>query len=438
MAKINPFRPNNPVNHGMFVGRLEEMQRLEGFLLQTLAKEPVHFMLTGERGIGKTSLLLYLTYQAEGVLKVDGRTVHFLVAPIDIDSGTTVLGLVRKIELAIRRKLDKAEPARKALNTIWEFVKRCEVAGAAIRDGNQTISDELLLDEFCYSLASTAARLGNSEFEATALSAAFDGILILIDEASTGSAQLGLGTVLKQVAERLQRNGCHNVCIGLAGLEDLRESLRKSHPSAPRVFQEVVLGRLSEAEASRVIDRCLEKGRELNETEVTITQKGRGQLVYLSEGYPHFIQQFGYSAYEQDADNSIDDDDVLEAAFKDTGALAAIGDRYYRDDFYKKIQDEGYRDVLRIMAGNLDGWVTRAQLKAKFSGSASSLDNALVALRKRRIIVAKEDQKGVYRLQQKGFAFWIRLQGTRKAQLRKGAASRAEFLEAEEKGSNQA
>lgn len=94
--------------------------------------------------------------------------------------------------------------------------------------------------------------------------------------------------------------------------------------------------------------------------------------------------------------------------------------------------------MLRIMAGNLDGWVTRAQLKAKFSGSASSLDNALVALRKRRIIVAKEDQKGVYRLQQKGFAFWIRLQGTRKAQLRKGAASRAEFLEAEEKGSNQA
>jgi hypothetical protein len=38
------------------------------------------------------------------------------------------------------------------------------------------------------------------------------------------------------------------------------------------------------------------------------------------------------------------------------------------------------------------------------------LDNALHALRDRKIILPKEEgERGVYRLQHKGFAWWIRL-----------------------------
>jgi hypothetical protein len=39
--------------------------------------------------------------------------------------------------------------------------------------------------------------------------------------------------------------------------------------------------------------------------EVTATPEAEGFISHLSEGYPHFIQQFGYSAYEQDKDNNI-------------------------------------------------------------------------------------------------------------------------------------
>ena len=60
MARINPFRPNSPINPGMFVGRVGELEKLEAALLQTKAGQPTNFMLTGERGIGKTSLLDYL------------------------------------------------------------------------------------------------------------------------------------------------------------------------------------------------------------------------------------------------------------------------------------------------------------------------------------------------------------------------------------------
>jgi hypothetical protein len=47
------------------------------------------------------------------------------------------------------------------------------------------------------------------------------------------------------------------------------------------------------------------------------------------------------------------------------------------------------------------------------SRSIGLLDNALHALRKRHLIVSKEGERGVYRLQNRGFAFWIKLYATR-------------------------
>lgn len=89
--------------------------------------------------------------------------------------------------------------------------------------------------------------------------------------------------------------------------------------------------------------------------------------------------------------------------------MELIGDRYYRDNFYNKIKKESYRQVLRIMADNLDDWVTKKEIKTKFKGNDSTLDNALFALRDRKIILPKEGERGVYRLQHKGFAWWIKL-----------------------------
>jgi hypothetical protein len=89
--------------------------------------------------------------------------------------------------------------------------------------------------------------------------------------------------------------------------------------------------------------------------------------------------------------------------------MEQIGDRYYRDNFYNKIQQESYRQVLRIMADHLDSWVSKGAIREKFEGKTTTLDNALHALRERGIILSKEGEKGVYRLQHKGFALWIKL-----------------------------
>ena len=61
------------------------------------------------------------------------------------------------------------------------------------------------------------------------------------------------------------------------------------------------------------------------------------------------------------------------------------------------------------MSLNLDGWVKKVEIKAEFKGKNQTLDNAIHTLKRRKIILSKEGVRGVYRLQDNGFDYWIRL-----------------------------
>ena len=413
--------PNYPINPGMFVGRLEELESLERILLQTRAGQPANFIISGERGIGKTSLLNYIRDVAQGFIPIGEKKLKYLVVETDIDQNTTQMGLIQKIELGIRRELSKTEKIKSFLKQTWSFMQRIEAAGFAIKENNQKREAEIIIEEFAYSLADTIKRVSCPGDDGL-IDVQYDGLLILIDEADNCSS-LNLGQFFKLLLERVQRQNCFKICVGLAGLPDLTVLLHQSHPSSVRMFEELYLDRLSDNEIASVIEICITAANEKNQTQTTITEKAKSVLIGFSEGYPHFIQQFGFSAFDYDSDNEINEDDVMVSAFGrmgadfgPRGALEIIGDRFYRNNFYNKIQKDNYRQVLRIMAEKLDEWVTKQQIKENFKGSDTTLRNALQALRTRHIILSKEGERGVYRLQHKGFALWIKLYTTERSQ----------------------
>jgi hypothetical protein len=380
-------------------------------LSQTRGGRPMHFLVTGERGIGKSSLLNHVRTLACDAS--DG--LPFLVINAELSPGTTTHGLLQKIEYELRQELAKSEKTRTAITGVWEFVQRVEAAGVKISTAANR--DELVLEEFSDWLAHTAIRL-TSQADRSRLDSQFCGIVILLDEADKGG-QASLGATLKLLTERLQRRACHHVMFGLAGLPELSAVIAASHPSALRIFEELRLDRLEDAEVIEVIDACMDRANSENARPTTITLGARDTLINLSEGYPHFIQQFGFSAFAADDDDVLDHDDVVRGALGERGALELIGDRYYHDPFYNQIQTDVYRQVLRIMSDHLDDWVTKDSLRAKFRGRGSTLDSALKALRDRQIIPSKIGERGVYRLQHKAFALWIRLISTNDAELRR-------------------
>jgi len=170
MPKINPFAPNSPVNPGIFIGRIEEIRRLELSLMQTKAGRPANFMITGERGIGKSSLLNYIKYVAEGHIPVGNTKLAFLVIDTDIDQATTQLGLVKKIQLGLDRALEKTESVRSFLREACGFVKRLEAGGLSLKPEVKSESEELLLEEFSYFLADLSRRICSRNQEDTLFS----------------------------------------------------------------------------------------------------------------------------------------------------------------------------------------------------------------------------------------------------------------------------
>jgi hypothetical protein len=414
MAKINPFKPNSPVPPGMFAGRLEEISALENGLYQTKNGNSSNFLLTGERGIGKSSLIGYIKPTAQGIItSSDYDKFNFIVVNTVISNKSTLISFIKLLERNLKReieKIGKTEKVRGFFDDTWSFVQRLKIMDSGIDKAQVNEDLDLIIDDFSYSLSETSKRVANPESGETAK----DGIMIIVDEADNACPDLHIGYFFKVVTEILQQHGCDNVMFILAGLPDVVEKLTSSHESSMRVFTQLVVKELRPDDRKYVINRGITVGNEKNVDQTTISNDARNMISTLSEGYPHFIQQFSYSAFEANTDGEISEDDVATGAFRQGGALDAIGSRYYQALYNEQIKSDEYREVLEIMAESMNSWIKKSEIREKFSGNDHTVSDALQALTARKIILKNPSKLGEYRLQHKGFALWIKLFGRRK------------------------
>jgi len=73
--KYNPFRPDKMAPPGIFCGRMDELGAIDTCLLQTKVGNPQHFLIEGEKGLGKSSPLLCEHYVAIGVEQCVALTI---------------------------------------------------------------------------------------------------------------------------------------------------------------------------------------------------------------------------------------------------------------------------------------------------------------------------------------------------------------------------
>jgi DNA polymerase III delta prime subunit len=369
-------------------------------LFQTKNGNPQHFLLHGERGIGKSSLLYIQELTAAGdIVGWDEQRFNFLTVTAILEPGDNYETIVRKLGAALRRRLSSHAATKDYVRATWDFLKCWEILGVRYHASEHTIASSELLDELAHSYGTACARTAET----------FDGILLLIDEADKPTSDAQLGALLKGLTERITRMEHARVCLGVAGVSGIIETLRRSHESSPRIFTSFHLQPLSREESVQVVRKGLREAAEKNQKETTVTDDAVTLIAMLSEGYPHFIQQFAFSAFEADEDWNIDRNDVLRGAWAEHGAFQQLGTKYFENLYFDRISSDDYRQVLRAMSDHLDGWVSKEELRAKCPQlKSSTLNNALKALSSRRIIIPQHGVRGSYRLPTKSFATWIK------------------------------
>lgn len=400
--RYNPFRPGNVVGPGMFAGRLKELEALERILFQAKRGNPQHFLVTGERGIGKSSLFLFLDLLASGKATFsESSPFNFLVVSVELDVNTKYDQLIKKVGSELQRVVASKQKIRELAKSAWDFLCRWEIFGVKYErdESKQKTDPHELLEELTFHIEQLSRECSGN----------LDGILVLLDEADKPPANAHVGEFLKLFTERLTKRGCNNVAVGLAGLPSVLTKLKESHESSTRIPRVFNLLPLERDDRVSVVRMGLQVAKEKNGFETTIDTGAEGFISALSEGYPHFIQQFAYSAFEKDADNHIDVEDVLGGAFDPGGAFQQLGLKYFEDLYFDKIWSDEYRQVLRVMANSSTEWTSKATIRKEAEiKKEATLNNALAALKKRNIIIPQKGKKGSYRLPSKSFGVWIR------------------------------
>ena len=388
---------------GLFAGRLDEIDYIIGCLRQTKNGNPKHFLVSGERGIGKSSLVLYTQFCAEGSIDEKDEHFKFVVLNTSLRHEDTFLTLIERVAMALKKEMEKQDAVGSFVAKSVEFLSRFEAGGLKYNAPANAGTDEAfaaLLDDF-----ETAILKGGD---------AYDGILLLIDEADGPDASANLGLFCKLLTEEMAKRRTDKVCIGLAGLPPVVGKLSDSHPSSLRLFHILDLKPLEDHERKMVLDMGLDDANKKNAAKCTIEPLASTLISEYSEGYPHFLQEFAYCAFEEDDDNVIDANDFLSSLSRENGAFDQLGAKYFKDLYATPASDE-YRKVLHLMAEGLDGWITRAEIIESGKIKVGTIDNALRALKLKGIIVPDEQRVGHYRLPTRSFAAWINLQNKVKA-----------------------
>jgi hypothetical protein len=213
---------------------------------------------------------------------------------------------------------------------------------------------------------------------------------------------------VKLLTEKLTKKNCNQVLIGMTGQQGLVSKLKISHESAVRFFNILTLKTLSDSENKRVICSGLEYANKKNVLQVEINQESLELISELSEGYPHFLQEFAFYAFDSNGDNVIEKEDVFRGAYSEKGALSQLGHKYFNEMYFDQIASSDYRRVLQGMSHYSDNWVERKDIKNKIEIKDTILNNALIALKNRNIIIANPNTQGEFRLPTKSFAAWIK------------------------------
>lgn len=395
--RYNPFNPQGLVAPGMFCGRSEEMETIESCLYQAMHGNPQHFLIQGERGIGKSSLLVFIEALAYEAGRKKGDGFNFLTVSADIGSCATQLDILRVVGAEFKEALLAREGLKKNAGDFWDWLTNWEILGVRYHkhpeeyDAHEAASQLVAqLAKFCTDMQKAGGGL--------------DGVLILIDEADSPPPAANLGLLVKFITERLAKRRCHNVILGVAGQPTIVGKLRESHESAPRIFRTMLLQRLEPAHRKQVVEEGLKIAKQKNKVSVGIEPDALDLISELSEGYPHFIQQFAYSAFEADDDDEIDRKDVIRGA---SDALKQLGDKYFSEMYHARTVSRDYRKVLDAMAKHGDKWVTRKDIIKESGVKETSVNNALRAFKQKGILVADDERPGVYKLPTLSFAAWI-------------------------------
>lgn len=259
----SPFRPGYGKQPLVFGGHSRLLSDLEHVFSTHDFGENHSLLISGLRGAGKTSML--------GMMEEAGRAEGWLVFR-DHASRGLIDRLMESLIPAVVNALSSTERTKLKSLTIG-------AVGAEFEHSDTSRVVKPLLRTDLITLANATDNRG---------------ILMLIDEVSSGKARLRELATLARELDAVIAAGV-NLMVAFAGVKvDLNELLAQAHTTFLRRSNEVDFRRLSPTETQTVLRETVELGGR------GITEDAVRALTAISQGYPYLVQLAGDYAWRND------------------------------------------------------------------------------------------------------------------------------------------
>jgi AAA ATPase domain len=290
----NPFSPGAGTPPPAFFGRDELMESYRVALRRTISGRPgKSIMPIGLRGVGKTVLLNRFDQMAQE----EGLVGAFIEAPETGDFEHLLAARLRSILIELDRGA-VSRAVKRALGTLKSF-------SYTLPDGT---SIALNVDAIAGSADSGVLAEDTTDLLVAVGEAVKDrerGLLIAIDEVQYLASE-ELAALISAIHRTVQL-GLPVILVG-AGLPQLPGLAGNAKSYAERLFDFPEIGSLDASDAKAVL------ATPAGEQGVEFTDDALDSLLNFTQGYPYFLQEWGYHVWNAAPESPITLDDVRLAA----------------------------------------------------------------------------------------------------------------------------
>lgn len=271
-----PFQPSNPVRPENFKGREEIIKKIIRYVPNALKNEPQHFFLTGNKGMGKTSICDY-------VMDYISYKYNMACAYVSNKGNDSVDELASKILVSLLNEVPDESKIEKLKTWFGDHFTELEIIGTKFRFNVDKKKQEHIKKDFPMYLSQSYEDLKKY----------YNGLFIIIDDINGLSDSKQFVDWYKQMADTIfvDSNFGIPVYFLLAGYPEKFDSLVDLELSFGRIFHYANVGRLTDETIKEFYKYAYKT------IDVTVDEDALNLMTKYSSGIPLTMQQIGDSTF---------------------------------------------------------------------------------------------------------------------------------------------
>ncbi len=392
--ETSPFRPGRPVPIEFFVGRSTEIERLRSMVRRSAQGTVSVGFVTGERGIGKSSLAAFVRHLVEQ----DSYAVGCHVYLGGVDEVPEMLR--RTFHRLLNESIDKPWH-QQLLGFLGNRVQRAGLFGITL-DLKLTDDDlATLARDFVPSMKQLLESLPSPKRT----------IFLVLDDINGLARSEAFANWLKSSVDEFATSAPEaGLCILVVGLEERRRELVEGQPSLARVFELIDIAPWSDDEVFNFYAQSFERGgAEISSSDINV-------LVQYTGGMPVLAHEIGDAVWRTADTRKIQ---PLEVGQGVVVAAEVIGSKLLEPSVFKAIQSERYRSILRQIAHRPRKRFKRSEVLERLtSEDRPALDNFLRRMKSLGAIERDPEIRGGYRFPNRLHALYFFMESRRHLRIR--------------------